>query len=84
MILESNILELLIERDTLKINGFDNHKEPDKNVNYTLEIHRNVILVDEPALISKEVEECSGSANKQKNSFSQKGKNNLQIFFNSY
>jgi DNA integrity scanning protein DisA with diadenylate cyclase activity len=83
MILESNILELLIERDTLKsiqnIQNIQNKKneEIDSNHIQASESNKNILLHDGLMIMSNEEEESSGSIVKQENDLIQKGKNAL-------
>lgn len=68
MILESNILELLIERDALKSNDSNtkNESNDDKNDNNkNKEEEMNVLSIDESMIIFKDVKDSSVSTEKQ-------------------
>ena len=80
MILESNILELLIERDTLKSIQNDQNKQYEEirsNCIQTLENKKNILSDDGLMIVSNEEEQSSGSIVMQENDLMQKGKNAL-------
>lgn len=69
MILESNILELLIERDALNSIQNNENKKIDSNIILTSENNNNnSLLVDEQIILSNKVEKSSKSIEKQVNS----------------
>lgn len=86
MILESNILELLIERDTLKSiqnDQNDQNKENgdiDSNYIQTSESNKIILLHDGLIIVSNEEEESSGSIVMQENDLIQRGKNALLLY----
>ena len=78
MILESNILELLIERDALKSIEIKNDKEIEKSIMLKPE---KKSVVDEPNITSRKAEESSGSTEKQEKTFPLNGTGDFRFRF---